>query len=135
VSRWAIENQECVAGIAGIYPVFDLRTYPGLENAASAYGLSAQQLEAKIDQVNPIAEVAQLAEARIPVFLIHGDEDAVVPLPQNSAEFVRQYEAQGAQDLVQLVIAKGQGHNFWEGFFRCQALVDFSIQAAHRGTR
>ena len=50
-----------------------------------------------------------------------------------SAELARQYQTQGAQDLVQLVIAQGQGHNYWEGFFRCQALVDFSIQAARRG--
>ena len=132
VSRWAIENPQSVAGIAGIYPVFDLRTYPGVERTAGAYGLSPQQLEARIEELNPITQIGQLAQARIPVFLIHGDEDTVVPLQQNSAEWFRQYQAHGAQDLAQLVIAKGQGHNYWEGFFRCQALVDFSIQAAQR---
>ena len=24
-------------------------------------------------------------------------------------------------------MAKGQGHNFWEGFFHCRELVDFAI--------
>ena len=34
ISSWAIANSEKVAGIAGIYPVFDLRTYPGVARAA-----------------------------------------------------------------------------------------------------
>ncbi len=38
VTSWACDNPEKVAGIAGIYPVFDLRTYPGLAKAAPAYG-------------------------------------------------------------------------------------------------
>ena len=29
--NWAVENPESVAGIAGIYPVCDLRSYPGLD--------------------------------------------------------------------------------------------------------
>jgi hypothetical protein len=34
---------------------------------------------------------------------------------------------------VKLIVAKGQGHNFWEGFFRCQELVDFAIARAKAG--
>jgi hypothetical protein len=30
-------------------------------------------------------------------------------------------------------VAKDQGHNFWEGFFRCQELVDFAIARARAG--
>ena len=41
VTSWAVENPDKVAGIAGIYPVFDLRTYPGLDKARPAYGLTA----------------------------------------------------------------------------------------------
>ena len=39
--------------------------------------------------------------------------------------------AQG--DAVQLIVAEGQGHNFWEGFFRCQELIDFAIAKARDG--
>jgi len=63
----------------------------------------------------------------------HGDVDVVVPLPENSAEFVRRYEAAGSNESIRLVIAEGQGHNFWEGFFRCQELVDFAIKQAREG--
>ncbi len=35
-SSWAIRNTDKVAAIAGIYPVFDLTTYPGIKRAAPA---------------------------------------------------------------------------------------------------
>jgi hypothetical protein len=40
------------------------------------------------------------------------------------------YEAAGKGELVNLIVAEGQGHNFWEGFFRCQELVDFLVARA-----
>ena len=73
-----------------------------------------------------------LAQAACPRCLIHGDEDKVVPLKENSAEFVARYRAAGAADAVTLIVAKGQGHNFWEGFFRCQELVDFVVKRTGR---
>jgi pimeloyl-ACP methyl ester carboxylesterase len=126
----AADNTDKVACLAGIYPVFDLRSYPGLEQAAPAYGLTTKELEARLGDQNPIERVGVLAKARMPVLLIHGDEDKVVPLKANSAEFVARYEAQGAEESVKLIVAKGQGHNYWEGFFRCQELIDFTIAQA-----
>jgi len=70
----------------------------------------------------------------VPVFLIHGDEDKVVPLKENSSEFVARYKAQGAEGAVKLIVAKGQGHNYWQGFFRCQELVDFAVARAKAGS-
>jgi alpha-beta hydrolase superfamily lysophospholipase len=135
VTSWACQNPDKVAGIAGIYPVFDFRTYPGLKNAALAYGLTPEQLEVRQSEFNPIERVSILAKARIPAFFIHGDEDKVVPLKENSAEFLARYQSQNAEKLVTLVIAKGQGHNYWEGFFRCQELVDFTLARAFDGAR
>jgi alpha-beta hydrolase superfamily lysophospholipase len=135
VTSWAAENTDKVAGIAGIYPVFDFRTYPGVDKASPAYKKTAQELTAEIKQHNPIEQVGKLAAAKIPVFLIHGDEDKVVPLKENSAEFLARYDAAGAKELVTLVVPKGQGHNYWEGFFRCQELVDFAIKAAKAGVK
>ena len=51
----------------------------------------------------------------------------MVPLKQNSAELVARYKAAGQGNAVTLIVAEGQGHNYWEGFFRCQPLVDFVI--------
>jgi len=133
VTSWASEHPDKVAGLAGIYPVFDFKTYPSIARAAGAYGMTAAELEARAAELNPINRVPILAKAKIPAFIIHGDDDKVVPLKENSATFVEHYKAAGAADKVQLVVAKGQGHNFWQGFFQCQELVDFAIERAKAG--
>jgi pimeloyl-ACP methyl ester carboxylesterase len=130
VTSWAVAHPEKVAGIIGIYPVFDWRTYPGVDKAAPAYGLSAAEMVAKEADLNPIKKVPLLAKAGIKVALIHGDIDVVVPLKENSAEFEHHYREAGKGDAIQLEVVKGQGHNFYEGFFRSQKLVDFAIAQA-----
>lgn len=132
-SSWAIANPDKVAGIAGIYPVFDLQTYPGLDRAAPSYGMTTEQLTSQLALLNPISKVDVLATARVPVFIIHGDDDTVVPLKENSATLADRYRQAGAADSVKLLVIQGQGHNFWEGFFRCQPLVDFAIERANVG--
>lgn len=133
VSSWAGEHPEWAAGIAGIYPVFDVRTYPGLAKAAPAYGMTPEALEAKLPDLNPIEKADEIATHLIPAFLIHGEDDKVVPLRENSSAFANQYLTAGRGDLIKLVVVPGQGHNFWEGFFRCQELVDFVIRRAKAG--
>jgi pimeloyl-ACP methyl ester carboxylesterase len=135
VTSWAVEHPEAVAGLVGIYPVFDFRTYPGLDNAAPAYGITGKELGERSAEHNPIERVASLAKARVPVFIIHGDVDTVVPLKENSAELLRRYELDDAGASVNLIVAKDQGHNYWEGFFRCQELVDFAIERAREGAK
>jgi alpha-beta hydrolase superfamily lysophospholipase len=135
VSSWAIAHPERVSGIIGIYPVFDFRTYPKLAKAAPAYGLTPEQLEARTSELNPIERIEVLAKNKIPVTNIHGDMDAVVPIKENSAELLRRYQEAGAGNLVNLIIAPGQGHSFWPGFFHEQALVDFAILRARAGSQ
>ena len=132
-SSWAISNPARVAGLIGIYPVYDFRTYPGIAKAASAYELTPDHLTARAAEFNPIERIAVLAKAKVPVALIHGDVDKVVPLKENSAELVRRYREAGAGDLVKLIVLEGQGHNMFEGFFRSQPLVDFAIAHAREG--
>lgn len=135
VCSWAIARPELVAGLAGIYPVFDLRSYPGLEKAAPAYGLAPAELGSRSAELNPVERVDRIARARVPVFLIHGDSDKVVPLKANSGEFVRRYEEAGGRGLVTLTVLPGQDHNMFEGFFRSRAFVDFVIARARAGAR
>lgn len=130
VSSYAIAHPERVSGIIGIYPVYDFRTYPGLAAAAPAYGLTEAELTSRQNEFNPIARIDVLVKAKIPFAIIHGDDDKVVPLKENSAELQQRYKAAGQEALIKLIIAKGQGHNFWEGFFRSQELVDFAIEKA-----
>lgn len=129
-SAWAIAHPELTAGVGGIYPVYDWRTYPGADKAAAAYGVSATELTARANELCPIERIAVAAEASVPFCIIHGDADTVVPLGPNSAELQKRYRAAGKGDLVTLIVAEGQGHSFWEGFFHCQPLVDFLIARA-----
>jgi thiol-disulfide isomerase/thioredoxin len=129
-SAWAIAHPDLTAGVGGIYPVYDWRTYPGLVKAAPAYGLSTEQLEARAADLCPIERIDAAARAGVPFCIIHGDDDKVVPLGPNSAELKKRYEAAGQGELVTLIVVPGQGHSFWEGFFRCQPLVDFLIARA-----
>ena len=133
VTGWAVDNPGKVAGLAGIYPVFDLRSYPGLAKAAPAYGMSPEALEDRLEEFNPVARIGRLAVAGVPVCIIHGDQDTVVPLEENSGALRAGYKAAGAGGLVRLIVAPGQGHNLWEGFFRCEELVRFAIARARAG--
>ena len=135
VTNWAVENPDKIAGIAGIYPVFDLRVYPGLEKAAPAYELSIEELKSQLDRQNPIARIDPLIKARTPIFIVHGDIDELVPIEPNSAALAEMFKAAGAGDCVTLLVSKGQGHNMDDSFFKCQELVDFAIEHARAGAK
>lgn len=127
--NWAVEHPKSVSAIAGIYPVCDLRSYPNLKIASSAYGMTEEELEAKLDRYDPIKRIKPLADAGVPIFHIHGDADKLVPLDKNSGPMADEYRRFGGK--FELVVAEGQGHNMWSGFFQCQQLVDFVI--GHKG--
>lgn len=130
VCNWACDHPERFAGIAGIYPVYDLRSYPGLNKAAAAYGLTETELAGRLNEFNPIARAGAIAKAKLPVYIIHGDEDKVVPLELNSLALAAFYREAGNPSSITVNIVRGQGHNFWEGFFHCQELVDFVIKVS-----
>lgn len=132
-SAWAVAHPEWTAGLGGIYPVYDWRSYPGAANAAGAYGLSAEELLARVAELSPVERIDVAAKAGVPVCIIHGDVDTVVPLEPNSGRVKARYEEAGRGDLVRLIVAPGQGHNYWEGFFRCEELADFLVERARAG--
>jgi pimeloyl-ACP methyl ester carboxylesterase len=126
---WAAENPDKVGAFAGVYPVCNLTSYPGLDKAAPAYGIGVETLRAELAKHNPVDRLDALARARVPLFAVHGDVDKVVPLEHNSGLMKTRYEALGG--TMQLVVPSGQGHNMWRGFFECAELVAF-VQA-HAG--
>jgi pimeloyl-ACP methyl ester carboxylesterase len=127
---WAAENPEKVAAFAGIFPVCDLASWPGLAKAAPAYGMTPAELERNLAAHNPIDRLAPLAAAKIPLFAIHGDADTLVPLKANSALVKSRYATLGGE--MELIVPPGQGHTHWEGFFRCRELVEFVVKHGHR---
>jgi fermentation-respiration switch protein FrsA (DUF1100 family) len=128
-SSWAAEHPDQVGGWAGIYPVCNLESYPGLDRAAGAYDLTAQQFKDRLMEFNPIDRMSKLAAARVPLFAIHGDVDKVVPLEVNSGLLKEVYNRANGPEM-ELIVPSGQGHNMWEGFFRCNELVNFVINHA-----
>ena len=126
---WAVGNPDKVAAFAGIYPVCNLASYPGLAKAAGAYGLQEVELQNRLAEFNPSDRLSSLAKAGVPLFAIHGDQDTVVPLEANSGLMQERYTKLGGQ--MQLIVPPGQGHNMWKGFFHSEALVQFVIEHAH----
>jgi len=125
---WAAVRADRVAAFAGIYPVCDLRSYPGLAQAAGAYGTSAEGLDAMLPRVNPIDRLALLAAARVPFYTVHGDRDTLVPLAANSGALVERVTAFGGDARVNVL--PGRGHDMDRGFFEDEQLVAFVLQHA-----
>ncbi len=126
---WAVNNPDKTGGWAGIYPVCNLSSYPGLDRASPAFGLTSEELQKRLAEFNPVDRYEALAKAKVPLFAIHGDVDTVVPLEQNTGLLKSRLEQKDWS--LELIVPKGQGHNMWDGFFQCRELVDFVIRHAH----
>ena len=122
---WAVEHPDCVACIAGIYPVCNPESYPGVEKAAPAYGLTVDEFIEALPTINPVERIATLARADVPIFHIHGDDDSIVPLEGNSALLARRYSELGG--TMTLNVVEGGGHDMWDGWFEGEALVEFVV--------
>ena len=130
---WAVGNPTRVGGFAGIYPVLNLRSWPMKRNLGSTladFGMDRDAFSKAIDQHNPINNLAGLAKAKVPIFIVHGDSDRVVPLKENSAIVVKRYLKLGGEAKVEVV--PGKGHQVLDGFFKSSALIEFMIhRSAH----
>ena len=125
---WAADNPEKVGGVAGIYPVCNIASYPGLDRACGAFGMTAAELKANLKKFNPIDRLERLAKAKVPILHLQGDSDKVVPLEANSKILATRYlEFSGPAEVV---VIEGQGHNMWDGWFQSQRLTDFAIARA-----
>jgi hypothetical protein len=128
--NWAAEpgNAGKVDRIAGIYPVGDLRSYPGLSaGLAAAYGMTLDSLTACLAGHNPIDRLKPLHDAGVRILHIHGDNDAVVPLSANSQVIHDRYTAMGGD--MTLIVVPGKGHAEIPEFFQSRAVLDFMLQA------
>ncbi len=121
--NWASENAGKVRGIVGIYPVCDLRSYPGLAKAAPAYGMTAKEFESHLKEHNPVDRLEPLAKARVPILHIHGDADKVVPLDANSQALAKRYKVLGGS--IELIVIPGKGHAEVPEFFRSERVLAF----------
>lgn len=122
---WASEHPDLVRRIGGIYPVCDLRDWPGLERAAPAYGLSPAELERELDAHNPLAVLEPLATAGVPVFHVHGDQDTVVPHIAHTEKLAARYRELGG--TIEVDVVPGYGHEEADVFFVNARLLSFLL--------
>jgi len=125
---WAVEHPQSLGGIAGIYPVCNIASYPGIARAAPAYRVTPEELQEKLAEHNPVDRLKGLAAYRVPIFHIQGDSDRVVPHEENSGLLAERYKAFGGP--VEIEVIEGQGHNMWRGWFESLRLTDFMIAKA-----
>ena len=124
--NWAVSHAGCVGGIAGIYPVCNIASYPGIQRAAPAFELTPQELEDSLTKFNPVDNLQALATKQVPIFHLQGDLDRVVPHEENSGLLASRYRALGGSVEIELV--RGQGHNMWRGWFESETLTQFMIK-------
>lgn len=123
--NFAADHPEWIHCIAGIYTVCDLTSYPGLERAAPAYGVTSDELATQLSRHNPIERLGPIAAAKIPILHIHGDADKVVPIEKNSAALAERYRSLGGS--MELIVVPGKGHEYDAGFFESEKMLQFLL--------
>lgn len=127
---WAFRHPDCVEKIGGICPATDFLSWPTLPHVINFpakgldYGLSLDELGHRIQEFNPIDNLAPLAKSGVKILHIHGDKDDVVPLPQNSAELAQRYRLLGG--TAEIVVIKGLGHGGTE-LYESEPLITFLL--------
>lgn len=125
---FAMRHADKLSAFVGIYPVCNLTSWP-MKNSKPAvladYALPEAELTAKLAEFNPIDNLQGLLANKVPMFIVHGDTDVVVPLPDNSGLLKQRYEAAGGS--IKLKVIPGEGHKVGPSFFECQELVDFVL--------
>jgi len=104
--NWAARNPDQVACIYGDAPVCDFKSWPAgkgrgkgspadWERLKQVYGLSEEQ--ALASRHNPVDNLQPLAKAGIPLFLVCGEADTVVPIEENARLVEQRYRELGGQ--------------------------------------
>jgi len=125
---WGMRNPEKVRAFVGIYPVCNLASWP-LKNSKAAtladFGMPEAELIAKLSELNPVDNLQGLLANKVPIFVVHGDSDVVVPYDDNTRLLKERYKAGGGSITVKII--PGEGHKVSPSFFECPELVDFVI--------
>jgi predicted esterase len=125
---WAYRHPGKVKAWVGIYPVCNLASWP-LKNSKAVtladFAMSEDELTSKLKEFNPIDNLQGLLANKVPMFIVHGDSDGVVPYDDNTKLLKERYEAGGGSISVKVI--PGEGHKVTPAFFDCQELVDFVL--------
>jgi pimeloyl-ACP methyl ester carboxylesterase len=130
---WAVRHPEQTRAFVGIYPVCSLTQWPfkNLELTLADYRLTEVELRARLKEFNPIDNLDGLAKQKVPMFVVHGDADALVPYDENTRLLKERYEALGGPISVKIIV--GEGHKAVPAFFECPELIAFVLEQAKTG--
>ena len=117
--RWMLHRPESVAGVYADAPVLDMKSWPG----GKGLGPGSQQdwdlfkkdfnLPSEADAMaftgNPLDQVKQIADLRIPLLHVVGDADKIVPVDENTNRFVAGVRAAGGD--VRVIHKPGIDHH------------------------
>ncbi len=109
IFNWAAANPDKVSCIYGDAPVCDIRSWPGKKGVGcmKVYGITVEQL-ADFKE-NPIDHLAPLAKAKVPIMIVAGAADRVVPLKDNGLVIQERYKKLGCEII--LISKPGVGHH------------------------
>ena len=137
--NWAIANPDKVACIYADAPVCDFKSWPGgkgkgkgdSKNWARVLALwgFADDAAALAAKVNPVDNLAPLAQAGVPLLHVYGDADEVVPWDENTGLLAERYKALGGS--ITLIAKPGVGHHP-HGLEDSTPIVEFIARHAER---
>lgn len=125
---WAMRHPDKTRAFVGIYPVCNLATWPmkNKEVTLADYNLTEAELRARLTKFNPLDNLKGLLANKVPMFVVHGDADTVVPYEENTRILKERYEAGGGPITVKLI--PGEGHKVSPAFFECRELIEFVLK-------
>lgn len=99
-------------------PVLDIRSWPGgmgsgeraekeWNECLTCYGLSEKTV-LNFNE-NPLDKIEQVLKAAIPIIIVAGDADMVVPFNENSAILADYYSKMGG--VIKIIVKSGVGHH------------------------
>lgn len=140
--NWAVQYPGETASIYIDNPVLDFKCWPGgFGKSARSEGdwndiLASYELteeEAKTWNGNPVdnPKLKDLADAKVPILIVCGDSDKVVPFDESEGPFIKYYRSLGGP--IEVIVKPGNDHHP-HSLVDPQPIVDF-FTAAQNGTR
>jgi len=116
--NWGIKHPDRTKAIYLDAPVCDFNSWPGgkgrgegsssdWEECLRVYGLTEESVSHFAFM--PIDNLNAMAEENIPIIVVAGDSDKIVPMEENTCLLEERYRAMGGR--VQVIVKQGVGHH------------------------